>query len=296
MLNKWSAILLLVAFVVPSAIAADAPPLALTHVHGMSYSADGQRLMIPSHHGLAILENGRWSKAPGPQHDYMGFSAGAKAIYSSGHPAPGSGLANPFGLIRSPDGGKTWQPLGLEGESDFHLLATGWNTRAVYVFNPGPSSRIQQPGLHLTLDDGRTWKPARAAGLEGAPRALAAHPDDPAGIAVATSSGIYVSRDSGQTFRRIASGDGTAVFWDLDGNHLWAGLFSGTAGLVRTDVRDGRSAQAALPTLARDAVAFIAQNPVSRLEYAVATYQRTVLVTRDAGRTWQTLAEQGQAR
>ena len=30
----------------------------LTHIHGMSYSADGARLLIPSHHGLAIFENG----------------------------------------------------------------------------------------------------------------------------------------------------------------------------------------------------------------------------------------------
>ena len=28
--------------------------VTLTHVHGLSYSADGKRLMIPSHHGLAV--------------------------------------------------------------------------------------------------------------------------------------------------------------------------------------------------------------------------------------------------
>ena len=52
----------------------------LTHVHGLAYSADGKRLMIPSHHGLAIYENGKWNKAPGPLHDYMGFSATAQNI------------------------------------------------------------------------------------------------------------------------------------------------------------------------------------------------------------------------
>lgn len=44
--------------------------VTLTHVHGLSYSADGRKLMIASHHGLAVYEGGRWSKAPGPQHDY----------------------------------------------------------------------------------------------------------------------------------------------------------------------------------------------------------------------------------
>src|SRR5260221_2942064 len=96
--------------------------VTLVHVHGLSYSPDGKRLMIPSDHGLAIYENGKWSKAPGPQHDYMGFSATSKYVYSSGHPAPRSGLVNTFGLLRSRDGGKTWYKLGLEGESDLHML------------------------------------------------------------------------------------------------------------------------------------------------------------------------------
>src|SRR5207302_9403075 len=71
-----------------SAVATAQSPVTLVHVHGLAYSADGKRLMIPSHHGLAVYENGKWSKAPGPQHDYMGFSATANYIYSSGHPAP----------------------------------------------------------------------------------------------------------------------------------------------------------------------------------------------------------------
>ena len=124
-----------------SAVATAQSPVMLVHVHGLAYSADGERLMIPSHHGLAVYENGKWSKAPGPQHDYMGFAATANYIYSSGHPAPGAGLVNPFGLLRSRDGAKTWDQLGLEGESDFHLLATGWNTNAVYVWNSSANSR-----------------------------------------------------------------------------------------------------------------------------------------------------------
>src|SRR5256885_16898782 len=81
--------------------------VTLVHVHGLAYSADGKRLMIPSHFGLAVYQNGKWSKAPGPEHDYMGFSATSKYIYSSGHPAAGANLVNPFGLLRSQDGGNT---------------------------------------------------------------------------------------------------------------------------------------------------------------------------------------------
>jgi photosystem II stability/assembly factor-like uncharacterized protein len=271
--------------------------VTLTHVHGLAYSADGKRLMIPSHHGLALYENGRWSKAPGPQHDYMGFSATAKHLYSSGHPAPGSGLVNPFGLIRSKDGARTWDKLGLEGETDFHLLAAGWNTNAIYVWNPAPSSRIRQAGLHFTLNEGFVWKRAAAAGLDGEPHALAVHPEDPATVAVATSKGIYLSRDSGERFAAIAAGsEGLAVFFDLDGRHLWFGSFDGSPRLARTALGSGKNQSFTLPTLTRDAVGYIAQNPAARGEYAIATFGRNVYLSRDGARTWKQIAERGEGR
>ncbi|HEU0201780.1 MAG TPA: glycosyl hydrolase [Burkholderiaceae bacterium] len=284
--------LLLFGFLAAGATRAEPP--TLMHVHGLAYSADGKQLLVPSHHGLAIYENGKWSKAPGPQHDYMGFSATAKHYYSSGHPAPGSGMTNPFGLIRSSDGGKGWSKLGLEGESDFHLLATGWNTNAVYVWNDRPNSRMKQSGLHFTTNDGLAWKRASATGLEGDPNALAVHPDDIATVAVATSKGVYVSRDAGDTFKPRAAGvQGVSVFFDLDGKNLWYGAYDGQPKLVRLPVGGGLGTQIQLPPLAQDAVAYMAQNPARRSEYAIATYKRNVYLSPDSGKTWKQIADSG---
>lgn len=271
--------------------------VTLMHVHGLSYSADGKRLMIPSHHGLAVYENGKWSKAPGPQHDYMGFSATSKHLYSSGHPAPGLRLVNPFGLIRSRDGGKSWDKLGLEGETDFHLLATSWNTNAIYVWNPAPNSRMKRPGLHYTRNDGLAWKSSNAKGLEGDPKALAVHPDDAAIVAVATSAGVFVSRDSGQRFVPLAKGtQALSAYFDLDGKHLWYGSFDGSSQLARVMLEGGKPASIVLPPLGRDAVAYIAQNPSRSAEYAIATFNRSVYLTKNAGRAWTAIAEHGQEK
>jgi len=291
-----AAILVGAALCAAATIAVAQPAATLTHVHGLAYSPDGRKLMIPSHHGLAVYEGGKWSKAPGPQHDYMGYSATRKFLYSSGHPAQGSGLVNPFGLIRSKDGGKTWDKLGLEGETDFHLLATGWNTNAIYVWNPAPSSRMKRPGLHFTLNDGFAWKRAAAAGLDGEPRALAVHPDEPATLAVATSKGVYLSRDSGERFAPIAAGtEGLAVFFDLDGKHLWYGAFNGRARLARVAIAGGLPVLMDLPPLERDAVAYIAQNPFKRSEYAIATFGRNAYLSGDEARTWKQIAKRGEA-
>jgi photosystem II stability/assembly factor-like uncharacterized protein len=271
--------------------------VTLVHVHGLSYSADGKRLMIPSHDGLAVYENGKWSKAPGPQHDYMGFSATARNVYSSGHPAPGSGVVNPFGLLRSRDGGRTWDKLGLEGESDFHVLATGWSSNAVYVWNAAPNSRMRDTGLHYTVNDGLSWKAPRAQGLQGEPHALAVHPDDPATVAAATATGVFVSRDSGESFVPLQTGaEALSVFFDLDGRRLWVGTFAGEARLARVALAGGKAQPVRLPALGRDAVAYIAQNPKRRDEYAIATFTRSVYLSTDAGRTWTSVAVHGQTR
>lgn len=276
---------------------AEAQSVTLHHVHGLAYSADGKRLMIPSHQGLAVYENGKWSKAAGPEHDYMGFVATAKNLYSSGHPAPRSGLVNPFGIIRSRDGGKTWDKLGMEGETDFHLLAAGWNTNAIYVWNPEPSSRLKSPGLHYTVNDGFTWTRSAASGLAGKPHALAVHPDDRNLVAAATSQGLYVSRDAGRRFERIAGGgQGLAAFFDLDGVHIWYGAFGGRATLSRLSVKDAVPIDVPLPPMTNDAVAYIAQNPARRLEYAIATFERSVYVSKDGGKSWSRIADRGGAR
>jgi hypothetical protein len=270
--------------------------VTLVHVHGLAYSADGKRLMIPSHFGLAVYENGKWSKAPGPQHDYMGFSATSKSIYSSGHPAAGSNLVNPFGLLRSQDGGNTWEKLALEGESDFHVMATSWNTHAIYVWNPAPNSRMKQAGLHYTRNDGFSWTRVSAKGLEGNPYALGVHPDDPKSVAVASPDGVFESSDAGESFAKISPVQGAAVFFDLDGKHLWYGSYDTEARLARARLKGGPATQIKLPALTKDAVSFIAQNPARRDEYAIATFNRDVYLSKDAGRSWKAIAERGETQ
>jgi len=268
--------------------------VTLTHVHGLAYSADGGKIYIPSHHGLAIYSSGKWSKAPGPQHDYMGFSATKDGFYSSGHPAPGSGLINPFGVIRSTDAGKTWTKLGLEGETDFHVLATSYGTNAIFVYNPAPNSRMKTAGIYYTLNNGFMWKRAQANGFSGEATGLAVHPSDPKVVAAAAKSGFYLSTDSGDNFRAITQGaQALAAFFDLDGEHLWLSSYAGAPALARANLKTGKKDPVTLPPLTRDAVSYIAQNPVNRNEYAIATFERNVFITPDAGRTWRQIAREG---
>ena len=270
--------------------------VTLMHVHGLAYSADGKSLYVSVHDGIVIYSEGKWSRPPGPRHDYMGFAASKNYFFSSGHPAPGSGLVNPLGLIRSKDGGKTWEKLGLERESDFHLMAASYGTDAIYVYNTAPNSKMPAPGLYSTVNQGFTWRRAGASGLNGEPMGLAVHPQDPKWVAVAASkSGLYLSSDSGESFRAVASDQVLAAFFDLDGKHLWYSSYASAPALTRLNWQTGQKRTVALPPITRDAIAYIAQNPKNIKEYAIATFERSVYVSRDEGKTWTQIADRGRA-
>lgn len=269
--------------------------MTLTHVHGLAFSPDGQRLSIPSHHGLAVYSEGRWSKAAGPEHDYMGYAVTRQAIYSSGHPARGSGLVNPFGVIKSSDGGQTWQQLGLQGESDFHLLAAGFDSASLYVYNPRPNSRMSAPGLYYSRNDGANWQRASAQGIGEAPTALAVHPSDTQVVAVAIGAGLYLSRDAGQRFRAVIEGEQVvSATFSLDGGSLWFGSYGESGKLSRLNLQTREVTALAVPELNEDAVSYLAQNPAKPQEWAMATFKRDVYLSKDAGTTWRAIAKAGQ--
>lgn len=279
-------------------ISAKAAPIELTHVHGLAYSADGKQLLIPSHHGIAAYADGQWSKMAGPEHDYMGFATTREAFYSSGHPAAGSNLINPFGLIKSTDAGKTWRQLGLEGESDFHTLATSHETNAVYVLNYGPNTRMPQAGLYMTQTDGLAWTRAAANGLKAKVNSLAVHPRDANVVAVGAADGLYLSRDAGNHFEPLVRSMQVLAQWfDLDGEHLWISSYTNSPVLSRIGLKDGGAIEKIkLPTLDEDAVAFIAQNPTRHEEFAIATFKRSAYVTQNRGVTWTQIADGGTTR
>jgi hypothetical protein len=151
----------------------------------------------------------------------MGFVATKRGYYTSGHPAPGSGLINPFGLLRSDDNGKTRTKLGLEGQSDFHLLAA--SSKAVYVYNTVQNSLM---GLMFDQDGTTIWARTydRSAHLtqivwknghkterllppfgEDAVAYIARHPHDARQIAIATfARSVFLSGDHGVSWKQIA--------------------------------------------------------------------------------------------
>jgi photosystem II stability/assembly factor-like uncharacterized protein len=187
----------------PSSAAAALPS---SHVHGLSVNRETDQVLLATHEGLFDV-----TKSPGTQigdtNDLMGFTAAADqgVFYASGHPGPRSDLPNPMGLIRSADGGKTWEQLSRQGESDFHALATA------------RSGIVAYDGTLQTSPDGKTWTPATA---EFVPAVLAGNPETDTVLAT-TRDGLQRSTDGGKTWQLnapapviqfVAFATGTEVF------------------------------------------------------------------------------------
>jgi DNA-binding beta-propeller fold protein YncE len=266
------------------------PLLFHDHGHGLAFSADGKALLAPSHQGLAVFRDESWSEASGTIGGFSGFSVAEQAIYSSGHPAPGARQRDPVGLVRSADGGKTWQSLTLAGEADFHLLAAGYRSGALYVLNTRPNSAMPAPGLYLSRDEGRSWRRSAAEGLEGEIHGMAAHPRESDTVAVGTGKGLYISRDGGDRFRRLDGREpATAVAFTPDGARLYyARALSNQVLEISPEGR--RRGALRLPELGLDYVTCIAQNPADERVIAFATRRRDVFLTRDGGRSWRKIA------
>lgn len=279
-----------------AALAGAQPALFHDHGHGLAFSSDGTALLAPSHEGLAIYERGEWRSVPGSIGGFSGFSVAERAIYTSGHAQPGVGAAASAGLLRSGDGGRTWQPLALAGQADFRLLAAGYRSNVIYVLNTRSNAVMAQMGLYATQDEGKSWRKAAARGLRGEIHGLAAHPLQPGTLAVATGRGLFISRDSGESFRRLDGREpATAVAFDFDGRRVrYARALSNEVVESSLEGRERRALR--LPPLHGDYVTCLAQSPKDANVLAFATRRREVYLTETAGRSWRQIAQGGRPR
>ncbi len=265
----------------------------LEHVHGLGFSSDGKRILIPAHDGLKAYAQGRWETPEGAKHDYMGFSPVKDGFYSSGHPAPGSELKDPLGIVKSTNEGKSLKMLALQGETDFHNMAVGYNSHVIYVMNPQPNSKMDAAGLYYSKDEGGTWTKTEMKGINEEPTAIAVHPTEESVVAIGTPTGVYLSKDYGNRFEKVLSeGQTTALYFNKQGE-LFIGGYQNQAYLQKMDIKSKKTEKLTMPALTEDAITYVAQNPSDDGEIAFATFNKDVYLSNDKGLNWKKIADQG---
>lgn len=279
----------------PGTNQAGQPVEQFMHVHGLEITPWApDEVYVATHQGLIRVDaGGQWTSVSAEPHDFMGFSAhpGDEGLfYSSGHPAPGSGLRNPVGFMVSTDAGVTWSPRSLEGEVDFHAMTVAPSDGdVVYGWNGAG-----QAGLYVSTDAGSSWNTITDGMLSeaGGALTLAVGPGDPDEVWAGTQAGLLVSRDAGQTWEALPSAGVTAVAFDpADPQRVLAYAPEG-GGLVES--RDGGQTWTELGlVLDGDAAGHLAVHPDDPDTVYVGTYGQDVLRSTDGGDSWDTLAESG---
>ena len=122
---------------------------SVSHIHHVKVIEN--KVHVLTHEGLFELVGKNDMKLVGKDRiDVMGFTSLGKVLVASGHPAVGSKMLNPIGVVKSIDGGLTWKAVSLVGKVDFHFLEGAGSD--LY----GADS--QSGNLMYSADSGNTWK------------------------------------------------------------------------------------------------------------------------------------------
>jgi hypothetical protein len=171
----------------------------LVHVHGLGVDPADGAVYAASHGGLFRLPDGpsgaavrvadRWQ-------DTMAFTVvGPNRFIASGHPDLREDQPVLLGLIETRDAGRTWQPLSLEGRSDFHNLQV--TAAGLY----GYDSTAEQL---LVTQDRQRWQTRAKAVLT----ALAVEPASDGNVLLAADAKgrLRRSENGGRSFTTVPDG------------------------------------------------------------------------------------------
>lgn len=258
----------------------------ISHVHGMGYAGNDDGLYVASHIGMKIYRNGEWFKTT-DFHDYMGFNTIDEGFFTSGHPSADSDLPNPLGIQQSLDGGRSLEHIAFQRETDYHVMAVGYESHDIFLMNTEKNS-VLDSGFYKSMDEGENWEAVKASGLEGEVTALALHPTDSKIIAAATTSGIYLSEDGGERFDALTEKKvkGTAVFFTDNALYFASNYIA--ASLTKFTLESEEKENLNLPNIKEDEIAFITKNPTKE-ELVFYTMEGQFFLSEDESVTWTSL-------
>jgi hypothetical protein len=196
----------------PSEAVAEDP--GVVHVHGLGINPRDGALFAATHTGLFAIGDGTATRVTERFQDTMGFTVvGPDQFLGSGHPDfRDTQLTVPnkrplLGLVESRDAGRSWQPLSLLGEADFHALEVAHGL--VYGYD-ATGQRL------MVTSDGRHWQVRSTVELVG----FAVSPDDPELVDATTGRTLLRSVDGGRHWQQLQGPALLVLDW-ADQAGLW---------------------------------------------------------------------------
>jgi hypothetical protein len=244
------------------------------HVHGLGVNPADGALFIATHAGTyRVSRDSRQAQRVGEsRQDTMGFTVvGPNRVLGSGHPDPRAmreeDLPPNLGLMESRDGGRTWTPISLLGEADFHVLRA--RGTQVYGFD------ATNGRLLVSANGGRIWS---RLPIPGPLIDLVVHPQRPSTLVATTESGLIASASGGRSWRTRGNRIGLLA-WPVATRLL---LVDGVGRVYAS--RDAGRRWRPLGDIGGPPAAFVAE---SRRQLYVALHDGTVKRSGDGGQSWE---------
>lgn len=260
------------------AVVAPTEPLASAAVLSLAVSPNGKQLYAgTSGQGVFASRDGgkRWIRTyPGQYAPTLAFNPNNPALAVAS-------LRNR--LVRSRDGGESWHTIPLPWVEYNEIVSFLW--LADGLLGAGTS----QGRIYYSLDDGQTWVEGGAGLPPGGVLALSmvgngATATDPHQLLAGTWTGVYGSRDGGQTWANLAPSLGTPngqALLAIDG-----GLLLGTrSGLFRW--QPGARQWTPMSSQFPSGVSSLAADPVDNHVLYAGTSNSALYRSQDAGANWE---------
>ena len=184
---------------------------SVSHIHHVKVIEN--KVLVLTHEGLFELVGENDMKLVGKDRiDVMGFTSLGKVLVASGHPAIGSKMPNPIGLVKSLDGGLTWKAISLVGKVDFHFLEGAGSD--LY----GADS---QTGKFMhSADSGQTWRTLGTNTFTD----IAVSPEIPAMAIAIKNSELLLTRNAFESTTKIKNSlKITQIEWRKSGLYALSG-------------------------------------------------------------------------
>ena len=251
------------------------------HIHGLGIDPSDHNILYIATHGdfYQSINGGPPIKVDKERADYMAFNAPPSTgipLYASGHPSTGGNT----GLIKSTDGGKTWESVAkvLDPPVDFHAMAVSKSEPNIII---GFDSAGR--GLFKTTDGGKTWDTLQYPDYVST---LAISPLDSQIVFAGTGKGIFRSDDGAKTWTQLDEYKGITILamaFDENGVLYSSNLYTG---LSRSSDLGKRWETIKGPDLTITSITVDSQNKIIYVAgYAPEGYQE-VFKSFDDGMSW----------
>ncbi len=184
-------------------------------MHGLGINPADRALYAATHYGLfRVPDQGKAERIGDVVQDTMGFTVvGPDHFLASGHPDLSDERLNVpgkpplLGLIESTDAGRTWDPVSLLGEADFHSLVAAHDQ--IYGYD-------STTGRLMVSADGKQWETRSQARMGD----FAVDPLDADHLVAMTEQGLAETSDGGRTWQQLDGPQLVLLSWD-ERQGLW---------------------------------------------------------------------------